>query len=124
MLAAFAPWSKDHALAACPTAAELGAARDPWGRPYAVTCTDQPADQVVGARSAGPDGVMETDDDIVSWTLEDAMRLARGTRWKPSPDPSPPAAEPPAHKRPPRPPARPPRDDLDSDGDGIPDRRK
>jgi hypothetical protein len=100
-----------------------------------VTCTDQPADQVVGARSAGPDGVLETDDDIVSWTLDDAMRLARGARWKPAiapalpvTDRAPPAPASPAPRRRPKGPIAPPaaRDDstLDLDGDGIPDRRK
>ncbi|MGH9884160.1 MAG: serine/threonine protein kinase, partial [bacterium] len=133
MLAAFAHWSETHAAAICPTAAELGAARDPWQHPYAVTCTDQPADQVVGVRSAGPDGAMETDDDIVSWTLEDALKLARGPRWKPviapaaTPLPPPPrrgqlGSQPPS-KRPP--PATLDKDStLDLDGDGIPDRRK
>jgi hypothetical protein len=130
MLAAFARWSKDHAASTCPTAAELGAARDPWNHPYAVTCTDQPADQVIGARSAGPDGILETDDDIVSWTLDDAMRLARGARWKPAiaPEQALPAPAHPAPKRRPKGPNAPPapRDDstLDLDGDGIPDRRK
>ncbi|HSR98646.1 MAG TPA: serine/threonine-protein kinase, partial [Kofleriaceae bacterium] len=89
MLAAFARWSETHPAAVCPTAAELGAARDPWQHPYAVTCTDQPADQVVGVRSAGADGAMETDDDIVSWNLDDAMKLARGPRWKPVIAPAP-----------------------------------
>jgi tRNA A-37 threonylcarbamoyl transferase component Bud32 len=129
MLAAFSPWARDHARAPCPTAAELGAARDPWNHPYEVTCTDQPADQVVGARSAGPDGVMETDDDVVSWTLDDAMKLARGARWKPAIDPArPPGRDRPVRKSPPRKPSSPvaPQSDgpLDLDGDGIPDRRK
>jgi len=132
MLAAFAHWSETHAAAMCPTAAELGAARDPWQHLYAVTCTDQPADQVVGVRSAGADGVMETDDDIVSWNLEDAMKLARGPRWKPviAPVPTPLPTELPraplGHKTPPKrpPPALDKDSTLDLDGDGIPDRRK
>jgi hypothetical protein len=137
MLAAFAHWSETHAAAMCPTAAELGAARDPWQHPYAVTCTDQPADQLVGVRSAGPDGAMGTDDDIVSWTLDDVMKLARGQRWKPviapatTPLPPEPPRAPPGRKVPAKrlPPTTVDKDstldlDLDLDGDGIPDRRK
>ncbi|HEX2733743.1 MAG TPA: hypothetical protein VHM70_19165 [Polyangiaceae bacterium] len=56
-------------FAACPTPAqlvkghELSAtdANDPWGRTYAVTCSD---DQVT-VRSLGPDGVASTTDDVV-----------------------------------------------------------
>jgi len=136
LLAAFAPWAADHAAAPCPTAAELGAPLDPWGHAFAVTCTDQPADQVVGARSAGPDGEMETDDDLVSWTLDDARKLAHGPRWRPtSAKPVEPVRPVPARERlrrgsfrKPIPPAQAPQphadDNLDTDGDGIPDRRR
>jgi hypothetical protein len=58
LLARFTAWSNDHTGAACPSAAELGdPVLDPWGTPLAITCTDQPANQIVGAVSAGPDGV-------------------------------------------------------------------
>ncbi|HEY0990744.1 MAG TPA: hypothetical protein VGD80_27010, partial [Kofleriaceae bacterium] len=136
LLAAFAPWAADHAAAPCPTAAELGAPLDPWGHAFALTCTDQPADQVVGARSAGPDGEMETDDDLVSWTLDDARKLAHGPRWRPtSAKPVEPVRPAPARERlrrgafrkpiPPAPAPQPHADDnLDTDGDGIPDRRR
>jgi eukaryotic-like serine/threonine-protein kinase len=126
MVAAFSSWTRDHASMPCATAVELGAARDPWGKSYEVTCTGQPADQVVGVRSAGPDGVLETDDDVVSWMLDDARKLAHGSRWIPAIAP----VEPPAHDRPPRrtsprkPRAPEPDLDLDLDGDGIPDLRK
>jgi hypothetical protein len=66
-LARFAAWSRDHPGAPCPDAATLGAPDDPWGRPPAITCTDQPGDQVVGAISSGPDGEPGTADDIASW---------------------------------------------------------
>src|SRR5207237_1405207 len=39
-LVAFLRWSTTHPGAACPTGAELGFER------FAVTCTDQPADQI------------------------------------------------------------------------------
>jgi serine/threonine protein kinase len=137
LLAAFSSWAAEHPDAPCPTAAGLGAAVDPWGRAFEVTCTDQPAEQVVGARSAGPDGAMGSDDDLVSWKLDDATKLAPGPRWRataPKPpettEPAPPA---PVREHKPRgkfrkiPPAgaRPRSDDiLDQDGDGIPDRRR
>jgi hypothetical protein len=147
LLAAFMAWAEHHAGAPCPTAAELigggdasGGARrthlDPWGHAYELTCTDQPADQIVGVRSPGPDGALETDDDLVSWTLDGVMKLVRGSRWKaalviatqPAPQPAP--------RRRPRPPAKPALPALpgshpaagegivDLDGDGIPDRRQ
>ncbi|HMG24447.1 MAG TPA: serine/threonine-protein kinase, partial [Kofleriaceae bacterium] len=56
VLTRFVAWSRDHAGAACPSAAELGAPDDPWGKSLGVTCTDQPANQIVGVVSAGPDG--------------------------------------------------------------------
>jgi len=136
LLAAFASWADTHREAPCPTAAELGAAPDPWGHAFEVTCTDQPADQMMGARSAGPDGAMQTDDDLVSWTLEDARKLVHGARWRGAPKPpteSVPAPPPPPRDRPrrgsfrkPSPPAAQPKPDeiLDIDGDGIPDRRR
>jgi len=82
LLAAFSRWARDHAGAPCPTSAELGGAADPWGHAYELTCTDQPADQVIGVRSRGPDGAPATDDDLTSWMAgRDVTELARGTRW-------------------------------------------
>jgi tRNA A-37 threonylcarbamoyl transferase component Bud32 len=140
LLAAFSGWAAEHPHATCPGAAELGARLDPWGGAFEVTCTDQPADQVVGARSAGPDGAMGTEDDLASWTLDDARKLAPGPRWRASSPKSPENVEParpaPApvrdpmrrgtfKKRTPPAGARPKADDiLDVDGDGIPDRRR
>ena len=137
LLAAFPRWAAEHPGAACPTSAALGGGLDPWGRAYELTCTDQPADQVVGARSRGPDGAVGTDDDLVSWTLDDAMKLARGARWITHPvvapsapiAPAPATAGSPPHKPAGRPPVRrtgePPASDgiIDLDGDGIPDSR-
>jgi hypothetical protein len=81
-LARFVAWSRDHPGAPCPDAAALGAHGDPWGHPLAITCTDQPGDQIAGAISAGPDGQPGTPDDIASWRLgRDVTDLARGARW-------------------------------------------
>src|SRR5262249_50168544 len=86
LLAAFPTWAADHAGAPCPTSAELGGHADPWGHAYELTCTDQPADQIVGARSMGADGAMGTDDDLVSWALDhDVTKLVRGKRWTAAP---------------------------------------
>jgi hypothetical protein len=105
-LAAFARWSPSHAGAACPTIADLidphgdpHELDDPWGHAIAITCTDQPADQIIGAIAAGPDGTLGTDDDIPSWTLgKDVTSFVHGARWKvvAHRDPRPPVARPPA----------------------------
>jgi len=81
-LARFVAWAHDHPGAPCPDAAALGAPGDPWGDPLAITCTDQPGDQVVGAISAGPDGKRGTADDIASWQLgPEVTGLVHGERW-------------------------------------------
>jgi serine/threonine-protein kinase len=81
-LARFAAWSHDHPGAPCPDAAVLGVPDDPWSHPLAITCTDQPGDQIIGAISAGPDGQPATADDIASWQLgRDITDLVRGARW-------------------------------------------
>jgi hypothetical protein len=60
----------------------LGVPDDPWGHQPAITCTDQPNDQIVGVISAGPDGKPGTADDIASWQLDRGVtELVRGTRW-------------------------------------------
>jgi hypothetical protein len=83
LLAQFAGWARDHAGAPCPEAPALAVALDPWGHQLAVTCTDQPADQRVGAVSAGPDGITGNDDDVASWNLgREVTDLVRGPRWK------------------------------------------
>jgi hypothetical protein len=76
-------WSKDHPGAACPDVAALGITeQDPWGHPLQLTCSDQPANQIIGAISAGPDGTPGNGDDIASWQLgHDVTDLVRGTRW-------------------------------------------
>src|SRR5205823_6489225 len=74
-LVAFLRWSTTHAGAACPTGAELGFPR------FAVTCTDQPADQIVGVVAPGPDGVLGTSDDVPSWTVPSLAALVAGPRW-------------------------------------------
>jgi eukaryotic-like serine/threonine-protein kinase len=113
VLAGFAPWSRRHAGAPCPTASALGSAlNDPWGHPIAITCTDQPANQIIGAISAGPDGAMGTADDIGSWQLgREVTQLVHGQRWVAAERP---AAKPqPPKPRPPKPPAQQPKNDDD-----------
>ena len=148
LLAAFSTWGAAHADAPCPTSADLGGRSDPWGHPYQLTCTDQPADQVAGVLSIGPDGVAGTDDDLTSWTLgRDVTELARGKRWTATPvaaktapsaptrpalattkkpTPNKPASEKPTPKKPSTPagskPVK-PTGIVDLDGDGIPDTR-
>ena len=142
VLGQFSAWSNAHAGAPCPDVAALGGdGDDPWGRPFALTCTGQPENQIVGLISAGPDGVSGNDDDVASWQLgRDVTDLVRGARWvaaAPSPPPAPatappvtprprphPAAEPvkprPATASPP-PAAKPkPRKGIQLDENGIP----
>ena len=100
VLGRFASWSTVHAGAPCPDIAALGGdAADPWGHPFALTCTGQPENQVVGLISAGPDGVSGNEDDVASWQLgHDVTDLVRGARWAAAaatpPPPSPTAAAP------------------------------
>ena len=79
----FDSWAKDHAGAPCPDGTALGGdVNDPWGHPLKLTCTEQPANQIVGAISAGPDGVFGNDDDISSWQLDnDVGKLVHGAHW-------------------------------------------
>jgi hypothetical protein len=110
----FVAWSHDHARARCPEPAALGApVLDPWGSPLRITCTDQPADQIAGIVSLGPDRVAGTRDDVASWTLgAEVTDLVRGPRWgggrttRPSDGHSPGTAGPagPASAAPPAPP--------------------
>ena len=83
VLAGFVAWSRDHAGAPCPSSSALGAAvQDPWGHPLQLTCTDQPANQIAGAVSAGPDGAPGTPDDVGSWQLgRDVTDIVHGARW-------------------------------------------
>jgi hypothetical protein len=85
----FVAWSHAHPGARCPDAAALGAALDPWGQPLRIVCADQPADQIAGVLSYGPDGEPGTRDDVVSWTLGvEVTDIARGPRWSASRDPA------------------------------------
>jgi len=85
VLTRVASWAHDHAGEPCPDLGALGVvAPDPWGHPLELTCSDQPADQIVGAVSAGPDGIAGNDDDVPSWALgSEVTGLVRGARWKP-----------------------------------------
>jgi len=86
-LSHFVEWSRDHAGAPCPDGNALGGVvLDPWGHPIELTCTEQPAAQVAGAISAGPDGIAGNDDDVRSWTLgPEVTDLVRGARWSSAP---------------------------------------
>ena len=114
MISRFVAWSRDHAGAPCPRADEIGPpVLDPWGKSLAITCTDQPAKQIIGVVSSGRDGIAGNDDDVGSWQLvreigRDVIDQLRGPRWTAAPArPAKPAA-------PPRPrPARPKVDDDD-----------
>ena len=83
VLRRFVAWSPEHQGMPCPDLAALGdAPSDPWGHPFRLTCTDQPGDQIIGAISAGPDGVPDTADDIASWLLgREVTDSVRGARW-------------------------------------------
>ena len=101
-LDAFVRWAPNHPHDACPNHGELaplvdGGVVDPWGHELVVTCTDQPADQIVGVISPGPDGMLETTDDVPSWSLgADVTSVVRGERWKPVQLPA--AVHPPRHE--------------------------
>ncbi len=83
----FVRWAQAHPADACPSHGELasvveGGLDDPWSHPLAITCTAQPAGQMIGVISAGSDGVFGTSDDVRSWNLaDDVTRIARGKRW-------------------------------------------
>jgi len=82
LLAAFTTWSLRHAGAPCPIASALSNVADPWGHPMKLTCADQPAGQIAGVISMGPDGILGTEDDIGSWQLgRDVIDGIRGPRW-------------------------------------------
>jgi serine/threonine-protein kinase len=83
VFARFASWASTHAGAPCPDVAALGGnGNDPWNHPLQLTCDDQPATQIIGAVSAGPDGISGTDDDLASWQLgRDVTDAVRGKRW-------------------------------------------
>jgi hypothetical protein len=83
-LTSFVAWSRTHTGAPCPAIEMLGASvQDPWGHPMQLTCTDQPANQIVGVISAGPDGALGTSDDIASWQLgREISEIAAGRRWE------------------------------------------
>jgi serine/threonine-protein kinase len=131
VLAAIKRWTATHAGAPCPRPGELDqvTANDPWGHAVAITCTDQPADQIAGVTSAGPDGAFGTEDDVASWTLgRDVTSIVRGVRWPPVASkpaaPAPPRVPRTAVKpEPPPPPAAPPPTPKPNPYDEIPTTR-
>jgi hypothetical protein len=108
VLKRFVAWSHSHAGAPCPDVSQLGEpVLDPWGTPIAITCADQPANQIVGAISSGADRAIGTVDDIGSWQLgRDVTDLVHGPRWTATR----PAKATPARPRAPRP--KPDDDDI------------
>ena len=113
-LEGFLRWSTVHTGEPCPDRTDLAAflddgSIDPWANPLVITCTAQPADQIVGVISRGPDGMLGTADDITSWSLgPDDTRLIHGPRWQAAPI-APPVAVTPHEPRPtkqPTPPRR------------------
>lgn len=135
MLGAAAAWARAHTGEPCPDVAALGVtAIDPWGHAIELTCTDQPADQIMGVISAGPDGIRGNIDDVESWNLGPTVtQLVQGRRWTtPATDIPPVATKPPsskrrkAHREPIAPtaetPSTAPTPPSDA-GDGIPTRR-
>jgi tRNA A-37 threonylcarbamoyl transferase component Bud32 len=119
-LTAFVAWAIRHPGAACPRIAELGVAHafdDPWGHAVAITCTDQPANEIAGAISAGSDGVFGTTDDVASWTLDrEVTSIVRGPRWTAKPAHTRAASPPPApvQAAAPTPPPPPPESNFDT----------
>lgn len=109
LLDGFVAWAATHPGAPCPQAAALDdQLRDPWGAPFALTCSDQPADQRVGVISGGPDRTLGTRDDVTSWTLgPDVTGVVRGPRWV-GKSTTKIVRRPPRVKQPPEPPPVPP----------------
>ncbi len=123
-ITAFKSWSAAHPSDPCPTIAALEVGPDAWAVPLVVTCTDQPADQIVGIISAGPDRAIGTADDLQSWAIAATSTLARGARWKPVVPEAFTTARPKAPvTAKPKPPKPTNEGFVDLDGDGIPDRR-
>jgi len=122
-LTSFVTWSHDHPGAPCPKASALGAAvQDPWGHPLEITCTDQPANQIVGAVSAGPDGASGTQDDVGSWQLgRDVTDLVRGARWAAAAHPA--ARKPDKPDKPDKPTKPVTRPKINNNNDDIPTER-
>ena len=120
VLTSFLAWSKTHAGAPCPAASALGpSVLDPWAHPIEITCSDQPANQIIGAVSAGPDGTPGTPDDVGSWQLgREVTDVVHGARWvaaRTTTTRPPPVRPPPT--RTPRPPKPPKTDDDDIPGE-------
>jgi len=106
VLEKFVAWAKGHKGAPCPDLAALGVT----ATDLALTCTDQPGDQIVG---------VVADSGIASWQLgHELTDLVRGTRWPPAA----PAKRPAAKKPPKRPGAPGPKagDGVQLDENGIP----
>ena len=129
IVTAFVTWSAAHESSPCPTVDELmgHAMNDPWGHPVVLTCTDQPARQIIGLIAPGPDGSVGTDDDLTSWSLDKAVTESiHGPRWAPKVAAKKPSRPKPTSKpRPTTKPAAKPAGGVpgDLDGDGIPDSR-
>ncbi|HTL33657.1 MAG TPA: serine/threonine-protein kinase [Kofleriaceae bacterium] len=82
-LAAVVARTKSHPTESCPTLASMPESverTDPWGIILVITCTDQPADQIAGVISSGPDRELGTADDVKSWSLApEVVAVAKGS---------------------------------------------
>lgn len=131
IVAGFVTWSATHADAPCPTVDDVmgHAVNDPWGHAVVLTCTDQPAHQIIGVVAPGPDGAVGTADDVASWNLgKDVIDSIRGSRWAPKKvvdKPRPGRSKPTTKAHPATKPTSKPSTGVpgDLDGDGIPDSR-
>ncbi|HEY5923721.1 MAG TPA: serine/threonine-protein kinase [Kofleriaceae bacterium] len=125
---AFVTWAASHAGAACPKLEDVAGKSidDGWGKPLSLTCTDQPADQIVGIVSVGADGAVGTADDVASWSVDAAKVALKGARWAPKAVAT---SRPVDRARQPKPKTKPattkPGTGVpgDLDGDGLPDHR-
>lgn len=118
-------WSKAHAGEPCPKLDDVVGhpSIDAWGQPLVLTCTDQPAEQIVGVLSIGPDGKLGTSDDVTSWSLDKSVTdTIRGARWTAKQTATTTTSRP-KTKRPPKTTKTGTGVPGDLDGDGIPDSR-
>jgi hypothetical protein len=123
VVAAFPAWASAHATSPCPSAEDVvgHSVIDAWGHPIVLTCTEQPDDQIVGARSAGPDGAHGTADDLLSWKLDPVS--AKGQKWAPKPVVVAKPTAKPVTKPTTKPAAKPTTKPHPTGGDDIPDER-
>jgi serine/threonine protein kinase len=92
-------WATAHPHAVCPMLDDLGTAdarADGWGHTLVISCDDHSGVRMATVRSAGPDGVAGTSDDVLSSSLGLAA-ISIGAIAPPSPNPSPTITTPSPH---------------------------